>query len=250
MNSNVLKKGVLSVYSNYLPKGFHPFIFISLDMPLKDVDVNVHPSKKEVRFLYENDICLLLQTNIQKLLSESGNERLFETKELKINDGYFDDNNVDSKKAIINAIKPRKRNNNAIQSTLSSSKKLKIDNNNNNNQNINIYSHSLCRDDPSQPRAEMDKYLYLQQSQSYKDIDESNIPKLYKRSSRIPLTSISNITAMIENNNRIEYTNLLRHSSYVGNINGNYILFQNDTDLYLLNINKIMYIYILLFVMN
>jgi DNA mismatch repair protein MLH1 len=44
------------VYAAYLPKGTHPFIYLSLQFPPSHLDVNVHPTKQEVRFLDEEQV--------------------------------------------------------------------------------------------------------------------------------------------------------------------------------------------------
>ncbi|MBX3283494.1 MAG: DNA mismatch repair endonuclease MutL [Acidobacteria bacterium] len=42
--------GILEGYRSVLPHGVYPVAFLFIDLPLDEVDVNVHPSKTEVRF--------------------------------------------------------------------------------------------------------------------------------------------------------------------------------------------------------
>ena len=43
-----LKRECVAVYSSYLPKHTHPFIYLSIHVPPESIDVNVHPTKREV----------------------------------------------------------------------------------------------------------------------------------------------------------------------------------------------------------
>lgn len=51
-----IKNAIDQVYSVFLPKGNHPFVYMDLKIESKNLDVNVHPTKHEVNFLYENEI--------------------------------------------------------------------------------------------------------------------------------------------------------------------------------------------------
>ncbi|RWW86354.1 hypothetical protein BHE74_00004867 [Ensete ventricosum] len=44
-----LKRAIEVVYSSTLPKASRPFIYMSIKLPCDHVDVNIHPTKREVR---------------------------------------------------------------------------------------------------------------------------------------------------------------------------------------------------------
>ncbi len=52
----VFQKAVDTAYRNTMPQGKYPFVILKLNMPPGDVDVNVHPTKKEVRYKNPNQI--------------------------------------------------------------------------------------------------------------------------------------------------------------------------------------------------
>lgn len=67
------------VYSTYLPKNTHPFVYISLELDPGTVDVNVHPTKHEVHFLNEDQIVDIIASAIEKKLLGTNNSRVFYT---------------------------------------------------------------------------------------------------------------------------------------------------------------------------
>lgn len=48
--SNLLNKAIMEGYSNTIPSNKYPFVYLNIALPGHLVDVNVHPTKKEVRF--------------------------------------------------------------------------------------------------------------------------------------------------------------------------------------------------------
>jgi len=64
--SNALLKG----YLNAMPPGKYPAACIFIQVDPKEVDVNTHPRKEEVKFLHPRTVASLLQTTVKKALEE------------------------------------------------------------------------------------------------------------------------------------------------------------------------------------
>ena len=65
----VILKAIDTAYKNMLPAGKYPFVCINLEIPAEDVDVNVHPTKKEVRYKNPNQIFNFVYSSIIAALS-------------------------------------------------------------------------------------------------------------------------------------------------------------------------------------
>ncbi|RLV85957.1 DNA mismatch repair protein MLH1 [Meyerozyma sp. JA9] len=74
-----LKRSILAAYYFFLPKGNHPFIYLSLEIEPRNVDVNVHPTKREVRFLNEDEIIEIITDLVQSTLSSHDSARKIPT---------------------------------------------------------------------------------------------------------------------------------------------------------------------------
>ena len=74
VNNRVVKcplilKAIDNAYKNMLPAGRYPFVCLNLELPAGDVDVNVHPTKKEVRYKNPNQIFNFIYSSILGALS-------------------------------------------------------------------------------------------------------------------------------------------------------------------------------------
>lgn len=67
------------MYSTFLPKNAHPFVYLSLDIDPRNVDVNVHPTKREVQFLHEEEVIGLLVDEIGQKLASASASRTYTT---------------------------------------------------------------------------------------------------------------------------------------------------------------------------
>ena len=82
VESTPIRKAVDQVYHHFLPKGQHPFVYIDLSIDPKRVDVNVHPTKREVRFLHEDEIIEQISDAIRAVLATDDSARTFMTQSL------------------------------------------------------------------------------------------------------------------------------------------------------------------------
>lgn len=65
----IFQKAIDTAYKNLIGSGKYPFIVLNLEIPPADVDVNVHPTKKEVRYKNANMVFNFIMTAIQGGLS-------------------------------------------------------------------------------------------------------------------------------------------------------------------------------------
>ncbi|KAI0264750.1 DNA mismatch repair protein MutL [Gloeopeniophorella convolvens] len=77
VESSRIKRAIEACYTSILPKGTSPFVYLSIQLDPTTVDVNVHPTKREVHFLDEEAITERIADAVQAKLAQVG-ERTFE----------------------------------------------------------------------------------------------------------------------------------------------------------------------------
>ncbi|KAG5321639.1 MLH1 protein, partial [Pseudoatta argentina] len=77
VDSASIRKMLEDAYSVYLPKKAHPWCYISLDINPQNIDVNVHPTKHEVRFLHEDAIIERIKFALDERLTGNSASRTF-----------------------------------------------------------------------------------------------------------------------------------------------------------------------------
>ena len=65
----VIMKSIDLVYKNMIPNGKYPFVVINITMPPDEIDVNVHPTKKEIKYKNANQIFNFVRASIENSLS-------------------------------------------------------------------------------------------------------------------------------------------------------------------------------------
>lgn len=72
IRSALLTRAVEEGYHGFLMTGHYPLVFLNITLPPEIIDVNVHPTKKEIRFSNESAIFSAVQGIIKKVLLDSG----------------------------------------------------------------------------------------------------------------------------------------------------------------------------------
>lgn len=65
-----LQKAIIDAYSDYMPKDRYPIVVLNIEMDAQLVDVNVHPSKWEIRLSKEKQLEKLLYTALDEALKQ------------------------------------------------------------------------------------------------------------------------------------------------------------------------------------
>ena len=68
IKSNYLNHAVVSAYEGLIPEGTFPFFVLFIDIDPKHIDVNVHPTKTEIKFDDERSIYSLIKISVRKSL--------------------------------------------------------------------------------------------------------------------------------------------------------------------------------------
>lgn len=65
----VFQKSIDTAYKNLIGYGKYPFVVLNLELPPSEIDVNVHPTKKEVRYKNTNQVFNFIYSSIDMALS-------------------------------------------------------------------------------------------------------------------------------------------------------------------------------------
>lgn len=76
----VLLKAISFSYEELIPRGKHPFVVINLDIPKDELDVNVHPTKREIRYRNGNQVFNFVHSAIKQAI-ESYSRPVYSQKE-------------------------------------------------------------------------------------------------------------------------------------------------------------------------
>ncbi|XP_055840239.1 DNA mismatch repair protein Mlh1 [Episyrphus balteatus] len=199
VDSSALKLAIDSAYSSFLPKGAHPFVYMSLELEPTNVDVNIHPTKHEVHFLNEEDIVEKIKGALEEtLLSSKTTKKVYQQMKLP---------------------------------GAPSNEKLEVKNV---TQNEAIRADSFVRTDSKDQKLEK----FLINSQSLKmDVclrDESDM-----NMKEVKLTSVLNMRKRIQDACSTDLKKTFRSMVFVGVVDKTFALYQYGFRMYLCNISKL-----------
>ncbi|KEY74175.1 hypothetical protein S7711_00335 [Stachybotrys chartarum IBT 7711] len=225
VESTGLKKAVEQTYAAYLPKGGHPFVYLSLEINPARVDVNVHPTKREVHFLNEDEIIQAICGTIEEELAAVDTSRTFMTQTLlpgakpidsspqPSNDGTTSKSNVTSKRT--------RRNSNDLVRTDNAERKI-----------TSMFSRELSR-----AGSRDEEPLAVPEDIVYEHNDREHV--------LCRLRSVKELRAEVRENMHIELTEIFATHTFVGVVDDQRRLaaIQGGVKLYLIDYGHTCYEY-------
>ncbi|KAI9084723.1 hypothetical protein K1719_033367 [Acacia pycnantha] len=213
---SALKRAIEVVYSATLPKASKPFVYMTIAVPPENVDVNVHPTKREVSLLNQEFIIEKIQTLVESRLRSSNDARTFQEETAEPSSSCY--------------LRPSKEANLSPLVLGSKSQKIPV--------------HKMVRTDSLNPCGRLHAYMETQPS-GHLDKTHKSASLTAVRSSvrqrRHPNDSSVNISAhkLLDEFNSNCHSGLLdivRHCTYIGMADDVFALVQHNTHLYLANV--------------
>lgn len=86
IDSDDITKTIEYQYQSLIPQGRFPAFFIFITTNPKNIDVNIHPNKKIIKFSYEEELLELISKNIKNLLRDNEEIKNLDIKEKQNNE--------------------------------------------------------------------------------------------------------------------------------------------------------------------
>mmetsp|Transcript_17865 Transcript_17865/g.29353 ORF Transcript_17865/g.29353 Transcript_17865/m.29353 type:complete len:745 (-) Transcript_17865:56-2290(-) len=257
VDCSALKKALEGVYATYLPKHTHPFVFLSLHINPLNVDVNVHPTKSEVRFLHEDEIINSIREALETRLTGGNASRTFLTQTLLVSSASQNPAAVSSSSSSSCSVSDADQPPAQSQPVLSLS--LLPDSQRETAKPLKIAPQKLVRTDAYNPAGSLDQYvvstansksrnsmamtgnddLALVTSQGADgegDLVARPPPRKKSRVMKtVSLSSVKELIADIDLNSHVGLTTIIRNQTFVGMVDNVFSLIQSGTKLYLVD---------------
>ncbi|KQK11641.1 DNA mismatch repair protein MLH1 isoform X2 [Brachypodium distachyon] len=208
-----LKRAIEFVYSAILPQASKPFIYMSINLPREHVDVNIHPTKKEVSLLNQEHIIETIKDAIEEKLMNSNTTRIFQTQTV-------------NSSALAQANTQKEKGTDVSTATGAKSQKIPVS--------------QMVRTDPLDPSGRLHTYWHGQSSNLEKKSDLVSVRNVV-RSRRNPkdagdLSSRHELLTEIDSNLHPGLLDIVKNCTYVGVADEVFALIQHNTRLYLVNV--------------
>lgn len=209
----VLKRAIEIVYAATLPKASKPFIYLSIKLPPEHIDVNVHPTKREVSLLNQEVIIEKIQSVIESKLRNSNESRTFQEQRMDSTPSV----SMTASKDSLSHPSP------------SGSKSQKVP------------VHKMVRTDSQDPAGRLHAYLQIKPCSNPKGSSLLTSVRSSVRQRRNPretadLSSIQELTREIDSGCHSELQDIVGHCTYIGMADDVLALLQHNTHLYLANV--------------
>lgn len=100
-NTNI-SRAIESSFKSLIPNNRYPAFFISIKTDAKNIDVNIHPNKKEINFSYQGELIDLLKSKTNELLYNNSKINSIQIKNDKKKEINFYDDYADDYSQILN----------------------------------------------------------------------------------------------------------------------------------------------------
>ncbi|XP_042987165.1 DNA mismatch repair protein MLH1 isoform X2 [Carya illinoinensis] len=223
-----LKRAVEIVYAATLPKASKPFIYMSIVLPPEHVDVNVHPTKREVSLLNQEVIIEKIQSVVESKLRNSNESRTFREQDMESpTSGLGRATKMMFEQSPLGSISMDKDPNFSPSPSGSKSQKVPV--------------HKMVRTDSLDPAGRLHAYLQVKPCGPLENNPSLTAVRSSVRQRRNPkegadLTSIQELIDEIDCNCHSGLLEVVRHCTYVGMADDIFAVLQHDTHLYLANV--------------
>ncbi|XP_057994844.1 DNA mismatch repair protein MLH1 isoform X2 [Hevea brasiliensis] len=210
---NALKRALEIVYAATLPKASKPFVYMSIVLPSDHIDVNVHPTKREVSLLNQEIIVEKIQLAVESKLRSSDEAKTFH------------EQTVDPSPSC----------------HLSTSKDLNVEPSLSGSKSQKIPVNKMVRTDVLDPAGRLHAYfeakpLHPLVKNSTLTAVRSSVRQRRNPKETADLTSIQELINDIDCNCHSGLLDIVRQCTYIGMADDIFALLQHSTHLYLANV--------------
>lgn len=210
---SALKRAIEVVYGATLPKASKPFIYMSINLPPEHVDVNIHPTKREVSLLNQESLIDIVQNAVETKLMTSNTSKTFQTQ------------TINSPSTTQCKAKKETQNNSTFSGT----------------QSQRVPVNQMVRIDSRDPFGRLHAYMQVSSSSHHGKNPEldtvRNAVRMRRNCKDIEdVTAVDELVRDIDQNVHPGLLDIVKNCTYVGLADETFALLQYNTHLYLMNV--------------